>query len=43
MIEILATPDKSYAELFPGDWLVIGLLITVVWVIKYGLDYSDNS
>lgn len=43
MIEILAAPDKSYAEIFPGDWVVFGLIITAVWVIKYGCEMSDNS
>jgi hypothetical protein len=43
MIEILATPNKEYFEFFCGDWLVFGIITAIVWCIKYGFDYSDNS
>jgi len=43
MIEILAAPDKSYMEFFPGDWIVFGLLISIVWAIKHGCGYTDDN
>ena len=43
MIEILAAPDKSYMEFFPGDWIVFGSLISIVWAIKHGCGYTDDN
>jgi len=43
MIEILAAPDTSYFEFFPGDWIVGGLGLAIYWTIKNGAGFFGND
>ena len=43
MIELLALANTEYFELFPGDWIVGGLGLTIAWCIKDGIGFKFDE